>query len=83
MPSAVSGKFRSQCEVQLTAGEPALCPKTRNFCPKEVGFLFCTGNREAAGSPKFGKFHQTVRLHIHLLITELYVLILKDELSNK
>ena len=42
IPSAVSEKFSSQCNAQLMAVVSRLCPKTRNFCPRDIGFSFCT-----------------------------------------
>jgi len=52
IPSAESGKFRSQCDAQLTASFLPLYPKTHNFCPQDTDFFFCTGNTDAVGSPK-------------------------------
>lgn len=61
VPSAQSGKIRSQCDAQLTANFLPLCPKTHNFCPQDLGFLFCTGNTDAVGSTK--KLVNSVRQH--------------------
>jgi hypothetical protein len=45
IPSEESGKFRSQCDSQLTASFLPLCPKTHIFCPQDVVFSSVQGKR--------------------------------------